>query len=73
MAQQARLDVLGSQRLPEQRVVHQIDLANGEIVCGAPIRIKATHLRPVEGAHPFAFDGSFLHEGRSLCPVSPVD
>ena len=39
MAEQARLDVLGSQRLAQQRIVEQIDLADREIVRGAPIAI----------------------------------
>src|SRR5262249_54103045 len=49
--------------------VHQINLADGKIVGGAPIGIEATHLFPLEGAHPFAFDGSFLHRN-ALCARS---
>ncbi len=36
MAQQARLDVVGGQVAFEQRVVEQVDLADGEIVRGSP-------------------------------------
>jgi hypothetical protein len=39
MTQQASLDVAGLKRFVEQRVVDQIDLADGEVVGGAPIRV----------------------------------
>ncbi len=39
VAQQPRLDVLGPQRLPEQRVVHQVDLAHRQVVGGAPVGV----------------------------------
>src|ERR1043166_5208384 len=37
VSQQARLDMLGSQRLPQQWIVEQINLPNREIGCGSPI------------------------------------
>src|SRR5713101_18255 len=61
--------MLGPQRLPEQRVVHQINLADGTIVCCSPISIKATCLFPFEGVHTFASDGFFLH-GDARCARS---
>jgi hypothetical protein len=56
------LDVLGSQWLSKQRVAHQINLANRNIVCGAPISIKPTYLLLIGGVHPSAFEGLFLRE-----------
>jgi hypothetical protein len=45
MAQQARLDVLRSQRFTQQRIVEQIDLTDREVVRCAPIGIDALKLR----------------------------
>ena len=39
MPEQARLDVLEGQRLAQQRIVEQIDLADREIIRGAPIGV----------------------------------
>jgi hypothetical protein len=39
MAQEPRLDVLLGQRLLEQRVVVEIDLADRQVVGGAPVRV----------------------------------
>ena len=39
VAEQARLDVLGLQRLPQERVVEQVDLADGQVVGGPPVGI----------------------------------
>ena len=39
MTQQARLDVLDRQGLPQQGIVEQIDLSHREIVGGPPIGI----------------------------------
>ena len=47
VAEQARLDVLGLQRLAEQRIVEQIDLADGEIVGRAPVAVYEFELREV--------------------------
>ena len=41
MAEQPRLDVLRLERLPQQRVVEQIDLADRQVVRGAPVRVHA--------------------------------
>src|SRR3984885_2187364 len=46
MAQQHSLDVRGCQRFFQQRVVAKINLADGQIVCGAPVRVDLPgHLR----------------------------
>ena len=47
--QQARLDVLGQQRLAQQRVGEQVDLADREVVGGPPVRVEAAHLVGREG------------------------
>ena len=39
VAEQARLDVLLLERLAQQRIVEQIDLADGQIVGGAPVGV----------------------------------
>jgi ABC-type Na+ transport system ATPase subunit NatA len=44
MTQQARLDVLGPQRLLEERVGEQVDLADREIVRGAPVGVNQVEL-----------------------------
>ena len=44
VAEQARLDVLRRERLAQQRVVEQVDLADGEVVRGAPVRVEAAQL-----------------------------
>ena len=44
MPQQARLDVLGAQRLAQQRIRHQVDLADGQVVGGSPVRVDKRKL-----------------------------
>ena len=39
VAEQAGLDVLWPERLAEQRVVEQVDLADREVVGGPPVRV----------------------------------
>ncbi len=41
MAEQARFDVFGAQGFGEQGVGHQVDLADGEVVRGAPVGVQA--------------------------------
>ncbi len=38
--EQPGLDVLGPQRLPQQRVAHQVDLSGGQVVGGAPVCVE---------------------------------
>ncbi len=47
VAQQARLDVFALQRLPEERIVQQIDLAYGKVIGGPPVGV---HLVKFVGA-----------------------
>ena len=49
VAEQPRLDVLERQRLTQQRVVEQVDLADGEVIGGAPPRVDALQLVAREG------------------------
>jgi hypothetical protein len=44
MAEEPRLDVLGAQRLAQQRVVLQVDLGDGEVVGRLPVGDKAVQL-----------------------------
>lgn len=44
MAEQARLDVFGLERLMQEWIVHQIDLADRKVVCGAPVAVDQRKL-----------------------------
>ena len=48
MAQQPRLDIFGRQRLPQQRVVDQIDLADGKVVRRRPVCLHLPELFRIE-------------------------
>jgi len=61
--EQARLDVLGCQRLTQQRIAAQVDLADGQIVVGPPPGVQLGDLRVVrsgEGAHQLVVVGAGL-------------
>ncbi len=49
VAEQPRLHVLPRQRLPEERVVEQVDLPDREVVRGAPVGVEQAQLVRVEG------------------------
>ena len=49
MTEQARLDVLGLQRFGEQRIVHQIDLADREIVSRPPVAVHQGEGTVIDG------------------------
>ena len=49
VTEQPRLDVLGSQRLPQQRVVQQIDLTDRQVVCRPPVRVDQFEILLVNG------------------------
>jgi hypothetical protein len=51
VTEQARLDVLRPQRLPQQRVVPQIDLGDGEVVGRLPVGDEAIQLRICQLSH----------------------
>ena len=51
VAEQARLHVLRLQRLPQQRVVEQVDLGDGEVVGGPPVGVDQAELLLAQGAH----------------------
>ena len=57
VAEQARLHVLRLQRLPQQRVVEQVDLSDGEVVGGAPVGIDQAELPIAQSRHPGARKG----------------
>ena len=44
VAEQPRLDVLRPERLAQQRVVLQIDLADGQVVRGPPVGVEEVEL-----------------------------
>jgi hypothetical protein len=56
VAEQPRLDVLGPQRLSEKRVVEEVDLADREVVRGAPVRVDALQLVGRERVPGFRLD-----------------
>ena len=49
VAEQPRLDVLDAQRLGQQRIVEQVDLADGEVVRGAPVGVHAREFVRFQG------------------------
>ena len=51
VAEQARLDVLGPQRLAQQRVVLQVDLGDGQVVGRLPVGEQAVQLRFAQLSH----------------------
>jgi hypothetical protein len=61
VAEQARLHVLGPQRLSEERVVEQVDLPDGEVVRGAPVRVEEPQL--LRGERPGRGIGGRGHVG----------
>jgi hypothetical protein len=40
VAEQTRLDVLDCERFPQQRVVQEVDLPDGEVIRRAPVRVE---------------------------------
>src|SRR5438552_13490684 len=44
VSEEPRLDVLGTQRLPQQLIVLKIYLADGQVVGRPPVRVEALHL-----------------------------
>lgn len=44
MPQQAVLEMLGAKRLPEQRIVPEIDHARAKVVAGAPVSVDLAQL-----------------------------
>ena len=50
VAEQARLDVVERERALKQRIVFEVDLADGEVVGGAPVGVDFLELIGGEGA-----------------------
>jgi hypothetical protein len=44
VVEQPGLDVRGRERLPQQRVIAEIDLADGQVVRGPPVRVEESDL-----------------------------
>ena len=51
VAEKARLDVLGLQRLAQQRVLEEIDLPDRDVVRGTPVRVHQVKLGVAECVH----------------------
>ena len=66
MSEQARLHVFGSKTLTQQRVRHQIDLTDGQVVRRPPIRVESPEL--FRSQRPGHRRGRFGHAGTA--PVS---
>ena len=56
MAEQARLDVLDLQRLAQQRIGQQIDLADRQIIRGAPPGVSAIGAGLLEADRSYSSD-----------------
>ena len=69
VAEQPRLHVLGQQRLAQQRVGHQVDLADREVVRGPPPRVHAPQLVAASG--PSTRRGGAARAGR-VAPLPAV-
>ena len=65
VAEQPRLDVRGRERLPQQRIVPQIDLADGQVVRGPPVRVEESDLL---GRHRHALISRF-----PVPPATPAE
>jgi hypothetical protein len=50
MPEQSRLDVLAFQRLLQERIIKQVDLADGEVIGGAPVGVHLPQFFGGEGA-----------------------
>src|SRR5215471_12535947 len=62
--------MLRSQRLAQQRIIQKIDLANGQIVCGAPIGVDPTQVLLLQDVH-FSSLGYGVLNGDAHRPQSP--
>ena len=68
VAQQARLDVLLAQRFAQQRIFHQIDLADRKIIGSAPVRVDLPEFFRIERARESRVLYHFLdHATPSMC------
>ena len=59
VTEEPRLDVLRRERLAQERIVEQVDLADGEVVGRAPVRVEQAQLF---GFHARTLDGHSLLE-----------
>jgi hypothetical protein len=73
VSEQARLDVLRFQRLPEQRIVEQIYLSNRKIVGGAPIGVEMRQFLLAQCIACCALGCCFLHEMGLLEWLNAID
>ena len=72
VAEQPGLDVLGQQRLPQQRVVHQVDLTHRQVVRRAPPGIDVGEFLRVQGPGIQGRRGSRgvpIRAGHDECPL----
>src|SRR5712671_3238696 len=78
VSEQARLDVLRFQRLPEQRIVEQVYLSNRKIVGGAPIGVEMRQFLLTQNVRFCSLGCCLLHwmnllEGlKAIAPVSLI-
>ena len=66
--EQPRLDVLGPQRLGQQRVAEQVDLPHGQVVRRPPPRVESVKLGAAQRPS-FSHVSPFIPNGRSACPA----
>jgi len=57
--EESRLDMLGQQRFPQQRVVQQIDLPDRQVVGGAPVSVDQVELRGIDRSGRFQIGVDF--------------
>jgi hypothetical protein len=51
MAEEARLDVIERERAIEERIVFEIDLANGEVISRAPVGMHLANIVGTQRGH----------------------
>ena len=73
MAEQPRLDVLGLQRLAQQRVGQQVDLADGQVVGGPPLDSGARRFDRMDPEFAAVADGPLPDIGQPTSLVVLAD
>src|SRR5680860_1346635 len=70
VAQEPRLDVLELEGLAQQRVVEQVDLSDGQVVGGAPVRVDASQEPLVGHGHTTLLTARAMITSSRACTTS---
>ena len=69
--EQPGLDVRGDERFPQERVVHQVDLPDGQVVRGPPPGVERPQVGPGRRCGPAGGGGGHVSTGPSTGPAAP--